>query len=249
MIINAHNFGGGSYDTDAAAYIAAVETADGTSLGTKYADAINDFVVGAKADGFWSAIKAACFLAGPATLAGALVPLVGTAPTNTGFVSGDYAQGVGLTGDSSSYIDTNRAGNADPQNNVSNGVWMANTRIGSTPRYISGVAASRVILGNPSGFRVRANSATLRTLGSGSETSGLVGMSRANSSNYDWRYCSESGNQTDASVTPTSNDIHVYADPGGANASNTTLAFYWVGEALSLTDLSARLATYTAAIA
>jgi hypothetical protein len=35
VIINAHNFGGGSsYDTDAAAYIAAVEAADDLTLGT-----------------------------------------------------------------------------------------------------------------------------------------------------------------------------------------------------------------------
>jgi hypothetical protein len=43
---------------------------------------VNAFVKGCKADGIWSAIKASCILAGADTLAGALVPLVGAAPTN-----------------------------------------------------------------------------------------------------------------------------------------------------------------------
>jgi len=57
-------------------------------------------------------------LAGARTLTGALVPLVGTAPTNFNFVSGDYNRETGL-GDASNatkYLNSNRAGNADPQN-------------------------------------------------------------------------------------------------------------------------------------
>ena len=69
--------GGVAYDTDAAAYITAVETADGQALETAVADAINAFVVGCKADGIWDAIKASCIMAGARTLNGALVPLVG----------------------------------------------------------------------------------------------------------------------------------------------------------------------------
>jgi hypothetical protein len=72
-----------------------------------------------KADGTFSAIKAACLLCGARTLAGALVPLVGTAPTNVadGFVSGDYTRGgatPGLKGDGTSYLDSGRAGDDDP---------------------------------------------------------------------------------------------------------------------------------------
>jgi hypothetical protein len=41
----------------------------------------------------------------------------GTAPTNFNFVSGDYNRKTGLVGDGSTkYLDSNRAGNADPQN-------------------------------------------------------------------------------------------------------------------------------------
>ncbi|NBN88588.1 MAG: hypothetical protein EBV32_05835, partial [Proteobacteria bacterium] len=85
MLINSYRFG----DADANAYIAAVETADGQALEGDTRAAITAFVVGCKADGIWNAIKASCILAGARTLSGALVPLIGTAPTNNNFVSGD----------------------------------------------------------------------------------------------------------------------------------------------------------------
>jgi hypothetical protein len=72
-------------DSDAAAYIAAVEAADGQSLEVDVKTAINNFIVGCKADGIWTALKASCILSGARTLSGALVPLVGTAPTNFNF--------------------------------------------------------------------------------------------------------------------------------------------------------------------
>jgi hypothetical protein len=74
-----------NFDTDAQAYITAVETADGAALEAGVKTAINNFVVGCKADGIWSAIKASCILAGARTLTGALIPLAGTAPTNFDF--------------------------------------------------------------------------------------------------------------------------------------------------------------------
>jgi len=89
---------GPSYDADATTYFAAVEAADGQSLESGVKTAINDFIVGCKADGTWSALKASCILAGARTLSGALVPLAGTAPTNYNFVSGDYNRKTGLVG-------------------------------------------------------------------------------------------------------------------------------------------------------
>ncbi len=88
----------GLTDADAIAYVAAVEAADGQALEFGVGKAINDFVVGCKLDGTWSAIKASCILAGARTLNGALVPLAGTAPTNNNFVSGDYNRKTGVGG-------------------------------------------------------------------------------------------------------------------------------------------------------
>jgi hypothetical protein len=104
-------------DADAASYIIAVQTADTEPLELGVKLAINDFVTGCKSDGIWDAIKASCIMAGARTLAGALVPLKGAAPTNFNFVSGDYDRKTGLVGDGATkYLDSNRAGNADPQN-------------------------------------------------------------------------------------------------------------------------------------
>ncbi len=99
FLINPYRFAAAAgYDTDAQAYITAVEAADGQALETGVRDAINAFVVGCKADGIWTAIKASCILAGARTLSGALVPLVGTAPTNNDFVTADYDRKTGLKG-------------------------------------------------------------------------------------------------------------------------------------------------------
>ena len=88
-------------DSDALAYIAAVETADGQALEDAVKFAYEDFILGCKSDGIWSALKASCILAGARTLSGALVPLVGPAPININFVSGDYDRKTGLLGNGS----------------------------------------------------------------------------------------------------------------------------------------------------
>jgi hypothetical protein len=107
---------GGATDPDAAAYIAAVEEEDGDVLEAGVVTAIDNFVIGCKADGIWSAIKASCIMAGARTLDGALVPLVGPAPTNFNFVAGDYNRRTGLVGNGSTkYLDSNRNNNADPR--------------------------------------------------------------------------------------------------------------------------------------
>jgi hypothetical protein len=87
-------------EPEALTYIAAVEAADGQALEPAVKLAINAFIKGCKNDGIWPAIKASCILAGARTLTGALVPLVGTAPTNVDglFVSGDYNRKTGLVG-------------------------------------------------------------------------------------------------------------------------------------------------------
>jgi len=87
---------GFQFDADASTYIEAVEVADGQALETGVRYAINDFVIGCKQDGIWDAIKASCIMAGARTLDGALVPLVGTAPTNYNFVAGDYNRELSL---------------------------------------------------------------------------------------------------------------------------------------------------------
>lgn len=102
IIISPYNQYLSGLDSDAATYISAVEAADGQALESTTKKAINDFVVGCKADGIWDAIETGCLLIAAKTLDGCLVPLKGNAPTNIGFVSSDYNRKTGLKGDGSS---------------------------------------------------------------------------------------------------------------------------------------------------
>jgi len=254
VIINSHNFGG-SYDTDAAAYIAAVEAADGLTLGTKYKDAINAFVVGCKSDGFWTALKAACLLAGPATLAGALVPLVGTAPTNVGgfFVSGDHSQAAGLTGDGSTkYLNSNRTNSTDGQDNFHLSTWVSVAHVSTTCVYVgSGTGAngdSQIVCfpgGNQITFRNRNGSIDARA---NAASTGFLGTSRSTGASYSTR-AGTNANHTRASQTPTSGSVFVFSRQAGGAKSAGRLAWYSIGEALDLALLDARLTDYMAAIA
>lgn len=89
------------FDPDAERYIAAVERADGSPLEDSVRIAIGEFVIGCKEDGVWSEFANTFLFCGAKTLSGALVPLVGPAPTNFNFVSGDYNRRSGLKGNGS----------------------------------------------------------------------------------------------------------------------------------------------------
>lgn len=95
--------GGASYDPDALTLINKVETADNQIPELTLQSAINNFVVGAKSAGIWTTLNSGVWrlLAGPRTLAGALVLGNGPNPINNGFVSGDYTRATGLTANGS----------------------------------------------------------------------------------------------------------------------------------------------------
>lgn len=106
------------YDADARRYIEAVEAADGQKLELQARKAINDFVVGCKTDGVFSAFRSCCILSGARTLSGALTPLAGPAPTNVNFVSADYNRRTGLIGNGATkYLNTNVVASSIPRDN------------------------------------------------------------------------------------------------------------------------------------
>jgi hypothetical protein len=240
-------------DDDSRAYIAAVEAADGQSLESGVKMAIDAFVLGCKADGIWTAIKTSCILAGARTLTGALVPLAGTAPTNVNFVDGDYNRKTGLVGNGSTkYLNSNRANNADPQDNCHMSVWAstANTKVGGAPSvYIGGGGFAA---GDSGIFRLNSNGAltarckSAESAGaqqSGSST-GFIGIARAASSNYALRAASETRVISTASDGNSSFNVLVYdRDLNPLNRGNARLAFYSIGESLDLALLDARVTT------
>jgi hypothetical protein len=246
-------------DPDAAVYLSRVEAADGQTLEPAVRTAVEAFIVGCKQDGIWSAIKASCILAGARTLAGALVPLVGTAPTNVSFVSGDYNRKTGLVGNGSSkYLNSNRNNNADPQNSKHIGVRVSTAETGNGV-YLGG---GRFNTGD-SGFGSdnsnarlfsRINNATADFVNSQHTATGLIAASRSAGSGYTLRASGTDTAITRASETPSNNSILVFAriDPSGTTAelySNARLAFYSIGESLNLALLDARVTTLINAFA
>lgn len=233
-----------AYDTDAQAYITLVEAADSQSLEAGVKDAINAFVVGCKSDGIWDAIKASCILAGARTLNGALVPLVGTAPTNNNFVSGDYNRETGLVGDGAvKSLDTNRLVVSEAQNDchVSAFVNATGIAIGSS----SGLSGSVVLVVNdPISGRLRNDSYKTGTLNG---SSGFAGFSRSSSSTFTARANSSSETLSAVSTAITEgNKYYIFRYLGTHTAAR--LSFYSIGESLDLALLDSRVSTLMSAI-
>jgi hypothetical protein len=238
-----------SFDADAAAYIAAVEAADAQTLEPEVKTAYNDFVVGCKSDGIWNAIKASCILAGARTLTGALTPLVGTAPTNFNFVSGDYNRKTGLVGDGSTkHLDSNRNNNADPQNSkhVSTYVSSAST-VGSAYIGSGGPTLGSTFLGRGNtALAIRLNSNAANPTGSVSST-GFYGISRSVSTDVITRVNAASQTIALASASPLSEPLFIYKRESDQQ-SDARLAFYSIGESLDLALLDTRVSTLISAI-
>jgi hypothetical protein len=238
-----------SFDADAAAYIAAVEAADTQALETATRYAINDFVIGCKQDGIWSAIKASCILSGARTLAGALIPLAGTAPTNVGelFVSGDYNRKTGLLGNGSTkYLNSNRNNNADPQDSQHLSIYQTSNGTNST--FSIGARASIAVASQlfcaAAGWNscIRSN-VNVPFTGSIAGAQ-FVGASRSSSSSYLRRTSNASIVQNAISAAPTGLGIFVFGlNEAGALTLPTAsrLAFYSIGESLDLALLDARV--------
>jgi len=239
-------------DPDAAAYIAAVEAADTQALEPAVRTAINDFVVGCKGDGIWAAIKASCILAGARTLTGALVPLVGAAPTNFNFASGDYNRKTGLVGDGSTkYLDSNRNNNADPRDSKHVSVYASVPATSISAKFPCDIGAGRTTAGATTIGR-RENNGTCYTRVNRSETgalpggqSGFNGLSRSNGNNYSGRNQSTTVLINGVSQSPFNGNIFVFADNVTPfltdSISNARLAFYSIGESLDLALLDARV--------
>jgi hypothetical protein len=247
-------------DIHAKAYITAVEQADKRELEAGVRIAIQDFIVGCKADGIWTAIKASCILAGARTLTGALVPLAGTAPTNFNFVSDDYNRKTGLKGNrTSKYLDSVRNNNADTQDNAHQSVWVSQAPTsGTATGYIGAEAAdpgaSQITCGGTEPHRVDFRhrcGASPTSRGTFTQT-GFIGQTRNNAANFVTRMGGVNQTSTAASGAPTAIPVLVFARNSNTSVpglfSNARLSFYSVGEAINLALLDSRLSTLMTAI-
>ena len=245
-----------TYDTDAGDYIQRVEGASGDNQALEPAtrQAINNFVIGCKQDGIWNAIKASCILAGARTLNGALQPLVGTDPTNVGFVGlgTDYVRKTGLVGDGSTkYLSSNRRCNEDPQNNFHLSVYKTlyvnsgNSIIGSV---VSPFDLLDTISGGGGVLRAfsRSDSSPTPSISMNGVT-GLMGHSRSSSSTVSMRGNSTTVSGSSNSSAPSNALITIFARNGSATVlapqlpTSERFAFYSIGESLDLALLDARV--------
>ena len=243
------------FDEDALTYIAAVEAADGSELSLSIKQAYNNFIKGCKADGLWDSIKSACILAGARTLNGALVPLKGTAPTNNGFDDNDYNRKTGLKGDGSSYLDSNRANDDDPQNDTHAAVFLTeNPYVGIKGYYGAGLNSSgsnNFYDSSGSSHEIR-NQSSVATSVDAITRVGLFGTSRSNSSTFNAIFGGSAVSLSRASQSPTSDDFYIFSINSSGSPSftksNVRIAFYSIGEALDLTLLDNRVTTLVDAI-
>jgi hypothetical protein len=255
IYINPYRFAP-AYDPDAQDFINRVIAADvaagntsGLEVGVQ--DAYNAFVVGCKSDGIWNAIKASCILAGARTLSGCLVPLVGAAPANNNFVGADYNRKAGLAGNATNKsIDTNRLVTADPQNSCHVSVYYGDESTGIGIGGFGGSGAGSVVL-TRSPLAGRMKNVNYATTSLTSVTAGFCGFSRASSFNFVAfaNGVSETVNQTSSAFSGGNLFTHRFGGSGFDIYSLARIAFYSIGESLSLPSLNTRVTTLINAIA
>lgn len=249
----------GADDADAIAYIAAIESEDGQQLEFGVQAAYNRFVKGCKSDSIWTAIEAACIMAGARTRAGALVPLKGTAPTQHGTSGGwSYNRETGLQANGTdNYLNSQRAQNADGQDSCHLAVYVSTahtTGAGSFRAYAAAATPVSPFIGthiqrdeNNGQLYTRVNSGTVTFFGSGSQT-GFIGVSRASSAAHDLRHEGATTSQSTTSAAPIASNTFVFANNVGgspyANSfSNSRIAFYSIGSSINLAQLDSRVST------
>ena len=256
-ILNERGFFGEGFDPDALDYINRVETADGERLEPRVRTAINQFVLGCKADGIWTSLVTSCIMAGARTVAGAITPLVGNAPTNNNFVAGDYSRTLGLLGNASNkYLATGYNNNDTtnfPQNNSHISCYVS-----QSPTNANGVFVGNRFVTFNSLLSIRHTSTPntnfqARGVLSSSRAVLAIGFqcaSRSLSTEFISR-CTFSGGISDATTINTSSSpqnqlMGVFA---GFSASTPTifsdarLSFYSIGKSLSIPSLDTRVTT------
>jgi len=250
---------GKKFDADVLAYINAVESADGALLETSVRALYYDFIVGCKNDGIWNSIKASCLLAGARTLNGALVPLVGNAPTNVNFISSDYNRKTGLVTDGTKYLNlgyNNNDTTTFPTDNCHASVYVksqASSFSGSGPYYILGAKA----FGYEGGMGILNSAGYIfynRTFGSVNVASmiNFVGTSKSTSSAF---FIARSNgtnttSTTTANATPSSGLYGVFGLGAGTYLypSGLRISFYSLGRSLDLAKLDARISEFMSSL-
>ena len=202
-----------------------------------------------------SLIKAMPIIAGARTLSGALVPVVGPAPTNNNFVSGDYNRKTGLKGNGSTKsLNTNRLANEDSITSMHMGIYVTEfaQSAGNTYPALMGADYAYHMFGQRSDtnqlfFRISSGSNVIN-IGSNSAT-GLIGVSRTNTANLTARFQDNNSVLTLPTSSHPSSAVRVFQAGSTAAFTENRLSFYSLGEAIDLAQLDSRVSTLMTALA
>lgn len=255
-------------DPDAIDYLERVKSADGgAAVEVGVAMAVDAFIKGCKADSagyagdptrtVWDALQACCIMCGARTISGALVPLVGDAPTAypqpVNFVSADYDRSSGLKGDGSTkYLDSNRANDADGQDDQHISLYLSAAPTNNA--YGMGAGAnvagtSNIVLIATSGKAfARSRSASDDGGITTSLVNGLYGSTRSEAGSFDSYAAGITRNTSYVSEAPLADNIHVFRTNSNT-PTDARLAFYSIGSAIpDLAALDNRVSTLVTAI-
>jgi len=242
-------------DADAIDYLSRMATADGAGVEVGVATAVDAFFRDTKAAGVFDDLKACCILAGARTLAGALVPVVGDAPTATAFTGGDYSRTAGLTGDgATTYLDSGRANDADAQNDNHNAVYATAIGVSNGVFIAAGnadhlAAGTNVLAGGTSNNVFGRNRSAAGTDTGSLPAAGFIAANRSVSGEYVVRNGESETTASVASQTPTGDNILLFRRGSGSFAySAHTIAFYSIGSSLDLAALDSHISSYVTAI-
>lgn len=245
-------------DADALSYVNAVQSADGSSLESGVAKAIDDFVIGLKADSLWTPLTHCCILAGAKTIAGICVPLKGTAPTSNAFVAADYDRKTGLVGSTANtkFLNTNVNNNTFTQDNFHMAVEVHTAHSSNSLMWMMGAGGDQTgaseIFTSGGGYQLRNQSGSPQSVGASTDTTtGLIGSTRSSSSTFTMRWgASSAGAGTRTSSAPYNGTIHVFRTSFYSTLfSNARIRWYSLGANIDFALLRTRLITLYADLA
>jgi hypothetical protein len=175
----------------------------------------------------------------------------------------DHYQFAGLRSNGNDqYLNSNRAGNADPQDDASVSIYISSLHQSkaSFGSYIgaggTGTGATSLNRSgsdqNWSGHGARLQSSTFNSFGSEPAPNRFFGVSRNVAGSFAARNGGTNTTISVASQTPTTDDLLVFARGSGSNVdqshANTRLSMYAIGKDLDLADLDTRATTLFNAI-
>ncbi|AIE87004.1 hypothetical protein [Fimbriimonas ginsengisoli] len=234
----------GGYDPVVSAWIAAGGSASAATLA-----ATDAMVKTWRRDGYFGKITTFVGMFG-ADLNSALLPLIGTAPTPVNFVSGDYSEGAGLTGNGTSkYLDSGQQAPGPATGGM--GVYMRtlmSTAAFRTPIGSSGATDLYQIIQNSTpSYQATYGLTGLTTAVNAQMPVGAWHADRSSSTRLDLYFNGSSVSNRTTSTTPAANGLNVYVF--GRNQSGSagglaavSLAGYWMTSSLTAAEA---LAMYT----